>query len=194
MILPETLPEAGTTLIPIARSAIAGEFGLCHRADESASWLREPGATFVTLTQSGRLRGCIGSLEAFRPLLLDVKANAIAAAFRDPRFSPLSVHELGTTEIEVSLLSPTQPLRVTSQEEALTLLRPGIDGVVFRFGRHHSTFLPQVWEQLPTPEEFLGRLKQKSGLPASFWHDDVQLARYTVTKWKESELAPAATS
>ena len=191
MIVAEVIPLAGTVLVPIARSAIAREFGVTHQADESATWLREPGATFVTLTQTGRLRGCIGSLEAHRPLLLDVKANAVAAAFRDPRFPPLAAGELRITEIEVSLLSPAEHLRFSTEDEALSLFQPGVDGVIFSYGAHRSTFLPQVWEQLPTPTEFMSRLKQKAGLPATFWDDQVRLSRYTVTSWKESELPPA---
>lgn len=193
MALPEIPADAGRDLIPIARSAIAGEFGLTHPADATAPWLRDPGATFVTLTQTGRLRGCIGSLEAHRTLLADVTGNAVAAAFRDPRFPPLSIAEYRITEIEVSLLSASEPLPAGSEADALAHLRPGIDGLIFRYGWHRSTFLPQVWDQLPDPAEFLARLKQKAGLPASFWAEDVHLARYTVTKWKESELTPATT-
>lgn len=180
--------QAGHVLLPLARAAIRREFGHAHAADDSASWLLAPGACFVTLTQQGELRGCIGSLEAHRPLLVDVRANAVAAAFRDPRFAPLALAELNATEIEVSLLSPMQVLDFGSEADALSQLRPGVDGLVFEFGARRSTFLPQVWEQLPGVREFMAHLKRKAGLPADFWHEDVRLQRYTVAKWKESEL------
>lgn len=183
--------DAGQTLLPIARASIARALGRDLAASETAPWLLEPGACFVTLTQQGELRGCIGSLEAHRPLLADVKANAVAAAFRDPRFSPLSEHELDVVEIEVSQLSLMQPLTFASEAEALAQLRPGVDGVVFEFGARRSTFLPQVWEQLPDTQEFMAHLKRKAGLPVSFWAAEVRLQRYTVSKWKESDLASA---
>lgn len=183
--------NAGHTLLPIARASIARTLGRSLAANETAPWLVEPGACFVTLTQHGELRGCIGSLEARLPLLADVKANAVAAAFQDPRFSPLSEHELDVIEIEVSQLSLMQPLTFASEAEALAQLRPGVDGVVFEFGARRSTFLPQVWEQLPDTQEFMAHLKRKAGLPAGFWAAEVRLQRYTVSKWKESDLASA---
>ena len=183
--------DAGKILLPIARASIARALGRDMAASESAPWLMEAGACFVTLTQQGELRGCIGTLQAHRPLLADVQANAVAAAFRDPRFSPLSVRELDITAVEVSLLSPMRPLAFSSEADALAQLRPGIDGVVFEFGTHRSTFLPQVWEQLPDPDEFMAQLKRKAGLPASFWAAEVRLQRYTVSKWKEDDLATA---
>lgn len=180
--------EKGRILIPIARATISRTLGRPMEADESAQWLREPGACFVTLTQFGELRGCIGSLEARRPLLEDVKINAYAAAFRDMRFSPLTLAELDYTEVEVSLLSPMQPMTFSDEREALEQLRPGVDGVVFECGYYRSTFLPQVWEQLPESGIFLAHLKRKAGLPPDFWAPGVKLSRYTVSKWKESEL------
>ncbi len=175
----------GQLLLPIARAAIATALGQPQQADQSAAWLHEPGACFVTLTQHGQLRGCIGSLSARRELLADVQANAVAAALQDSRFAPLTLPELAHTDIEVSLLSPLQAMHFVSQQQALAQLRPGIDGVVFECQRWRSTFLPQVWEQLPTPAEFMGHLKQKAGLPRDFWSDDVHLYRYTVTHWSE---------
>lgn len=179
--------ERGTVLLAIARAAISDALGRPMVADESAPWLKEPGATFVTLTQRGELRGCIGSLEAHRPLLQDVKANALAAAFRDPRFLPLGRDELDATRVEVSLLSPCQPLDFACEGDALARLRPSVDGVVFEYGACRSTFLPQVWEQLPDPAQFMAHLKRKAGLPAEFWADGVKLSCYTVCKWKESD-------
>ncbi len=184
----------GQVLLPLARAAIAREFGHAGLADDTAPWLRERGACFVTLTQDGRLRGCIGTLEAHRALLDDVRANALAAAFHDPRFAPLSARELNRTEVEVSLLSPMETMTFDTETEALAQLRPGVDGVVLAFGARRSTFLPQVWEQVPEVEEFMAHLKRKAGLPADFWHGEVRLQRYTVAKWKERGLRPATTA
>jgi AmmeMemoRadiSam system protein A len=178
--------ERGQILLPIARAAIADALGRRHAAREDATWLQEHGACFVTLTQEGELRGCIGSLEAHRPLLADVKANACAAAFRDPRFPPLAEAELDYTQVEISLLSPMEPMSVISEEDALAQLRPLVDGVVFEYGYYRSTFLPQVWEQLPQPEDFMAYLKRKAGVSADFWAAGVRLSRYTVSKWKEN--------
>lgn len=177
----------GNTLIKHARHAITSRFKELPGIPETAPWLQEAGATFVTLTQHGQLRGCIGSLEAHRPLLEDVRANAIAAAFHDPRFAPLTEDELALTQVEVSLLSPQASLTFSSEADALAQLRPGIDGVVLAYGHHRSTFLPQVWEQLPTPQQFMAHLKRKAGLPEQFWSDEIKLSRYTVTKWKEQQ-------
>lgn len=179
---------AGNVLLPIARASIAQALARPLEAPEDAPWLQEWGASFVTLTQQGQLRGCIGSLQAHRALLADVKANAVAAALQDPRFAPLSAHELEITEIEVSLLSGMQPMAFSSESEALAQLRPGEDGVVLEYGRYRSTFLPQVWDQLPSAPLFLAQLKQKAGLPAQFWASEVRLQRYTVRKFRESDL------
>mgnify|MGYP000925228888 CR=1 FL=1 len=177
----------GSALLVTARNAIAKRFGLTGSPVEPVAELAEPGATFVTLTQAGQLRGCIGSLEAWRPLLTDVEENARNAAFRDPRFQPLGETELAGTRVEVSLLTPAEPLVFRDEAEALAQLRPNIDGVIFSAGRHRTTFLPQVWEQLPEPVDFMARLKQKAGLPSNYWGPDVRLERYTVKKWKEGE-------
>lgn len=184
--------KPGKVLLPIARSSIGRALGRPHEAPENAPWLQELGACFVTLTQQGQLRGCIGSLQAHRSLLVDVKANAVAAALHDPRFAPLAALELEHTEIEVSLLSSMQAMQFSGEAEALAQLRPGVDGVVLEFGRYRSTFLPQVWEQLPAVTEFMAHLKRKAGLPADFWAAEVKLQRYTVSKWKESDLQPSA--
>lgn len=187
----------GQVLIPLARDVIAEALGAKTlrnpgvAIEDSQPWLQEAGATFVTLTQNLQLRGCIGSLQAYRPLLQDIKANAYAAAFRDPRFSPLQAHELDETEVEVSLLSAMQPLQFRDEQHAWSQLRAGLDGVVLEFGAHRSTFLPQVWEQLPEVRDFIARLKQKAGLPAAFWHEEVRLYRYTVQKFREGDTAPS---
>jgi hypothetical protein len=180
--------DQGQTLLAIARAAIAEQLGVPTPSFDAPEWLDEPGATFVTLTCAGALRGCIGSLVAERPLRTDVENNALAAAFSDPRFPPLSKREYRAIEVEVSLLSPMQPVTVESETHAMTLLRPGVDGVLLEYGRRRGTFLPQAWEQLPEPRAFLAHLKQKAGLPADFWADEVRLSRYTVSKWRESEF------
>ena len=178
--------EKGASLLQLARAEIAKQFWELMPAPPARPWMAEPGASFVTLTRHGDLRGCIGSLEAHRPLGQDVRENALAAAFRDPRFMPLSRAEFDEVRVEVSVLSPHEPLVVGSEKDALDALRPGIDGVVFEYGNSRSTFLPQVWEQLPDPAEFLAHLKRKAGLPLDFWTEGVRLSRYTVSKWKES--------
>jgi len=132
------------------------------------------------------LRGCIGSLQPYRSLLADVQANAVAAALRDTRFAPLSLAELAHTDIEVSVLSPMQPMQFADEADVLAQLRPGVDGVVLEFGPHRSTFLPQVWEQLPQARDFMAHLKRKAGLPADFWDAGVRLQRYTVQPWHET--------
>jgi AmmeMemoRadiSam system protein A len=180
--------DQGPTLLAIARAAIAEQLGVPAPSFGAPEWLDEPGATFVTLTCAGALRGCIGSLVAERALRADVESNALAAAFSDPRFPSLSKREYREIEVEVSLLSPMQPVTVESESHALTVLRPGIDGVLLEYGRRRGTFLPQVWEQLPEPRAFLAHLKQKAGLPADFWADKVRLSRYTVTKWREAAV------
>ena len=179
--------QRGEVLLPIARAAISNALKVSCGADESAPWLVEHGACFVTLTQSGELRGCIGSLQAHRPLLADVKGNAVSAALRDPRFPPLNMDELDITEIEISLLSTAQDMIVQNEADALAQLRPHVDGIVFEYGPYRSTFLPQVWESLSQPRDFLAMLRRKAGLPGDFWAEDVKLSRYSVTKWREKD-------
>ena len=179
--MPEGDPR-GPILIAIAREAIEQD-GDLPRGDWPHDWLRTPGASFVTLRLEDELRGCIGSLEARRPLGHDVAHNARAAAYRDPRFPPVGRHEWPRLGVEVSLLSPREPLAAASEAEALELLRPGVDGIYLEFGANGATFLPQVWDNLPEPADFLGQLKRKAGLPANFWHRDLRLSRYTVEKF-----------
>ncbi|MDD5248555.1 MAG: AmmeMemoRadiSam system protein A [Rhodocyclaceae bacterium] len=179
------MDELGNALLIRARNAIAAEFGMPPQPEPAHPRLAKPGATFVTLTRDGDLRGCIGSLEAWRPLASDLLANACAAAFRDPRFPPLAREELPATRVEVSLLTAPEALLVSDEADALRRLRPGVDGVIFEWRGQHATFLPQVWDSLPEPKEFLAHLKQKAGLAPDFWAPDVRLYRYEVRKWKE---------
>jgi len=178
--------DPGPLLLRLARSAIAGSLGVSQEDCEPADWLNQPGATFVTLTHEGKLRGCIGTLVAERPLHEDVAQNARAAAFRDPRFPPVTLQEFTRLGIEVSLLSPLEPVVFSSEMHLLSLLRPGVDGLLIEHGRLRGTFLPQVWEQLPEPHSFLEQLKRKAGLPAGFWAPEIRVSRYTVSKWRES--------
>ncbi len=181
--------DAARTLLPIARASIATQLGKNHPADESAAWLREQGASFITLNLEKKLRGCIGSLRAHRALLDDIKANAQAAAFKDPRFKPLTVDEYESIEVEISLLSALNALTFTNETSALAQLQPHVHGVIFEYGHHHSTFLPQVWDSFNDPVIFMATLKQKAGLPPNFWEPGVKLHTYTVAKFRESDLS-----
>jgi hypothetical protein len=182
----------GRALLHHARGAIAEELSLSCHATEHHPLLDEPGATFVTLMQRGKVRGCVGTLEALRPLQLDVRENAQGAAFRDPRFAALARHEFDSVAVEVSLLGPSERLRVASEAELVAFLRPEIDGVTLEYGTLRATFLPQVWVGLRDPVRFLAELKRKAGLPAGFWSSELCVSRYQVTKWKEGELAALA--
>lgn len=136
-------------------------------------------ASFVTLQIEGALRGCIGVLEAIRPLVMDVAHNAFAAAFEDPRFPPLSRAELPHLEIHISILTPPQAMQFSSEADLLGQIRPGIDGLILEDRGRRGTFLPSVWEQLPNPAEFLEHLRHKAGLPARYWSDTLAVSRYT---------------
>ncbi len=179
--------ERGAVLLEIARESLTEALGGkdFQERPPGETWLEEPGATFITLRKNGELRGCVGSLRAYRPLLDDIRSNVRAAAFSDDRFPPVQPEELPDLSVEVSLLSPSEPIPFRDQKEALAALRPGVDGVIFEYQGRRSTFLPQVWEQLSDPRDFLAQLKLKAGLSATFWHPDVKLWRYTVSKWAE---------
>jgi MEMO1 family protein len=181
----------GQTLLAHASHAIAQALGQTTTQPPCPEWLQHTGASFVTLTIQGQLRGCIGTLQARRSLLDDVRANAVAAALRDPRFAPLSAAEWARTRVEVSLLSPAKPLVFASEADAIGQLHRGVDGVILQWRDKRATFLPQVWEQLREPAQFWSRLKLKAGLAADFWSPDVQVSRYTVTHWLAPEpLSP----
>lgn len=181
----DTHMHRGRTLLAIARATIGRQLGLSMTAREDADFLAAPGATFVTLQLDGQLRGCIGSLSPHRSLLDDVCKNARSAAFLDPRFTPLSLREFGRVTVEVSELSPQTPIAFRDEADLLTQLRPGIDGLVLEVDGHRGTFLPQVWESLPSPADFLAHLKRKAGLRPDHPLTGARVARYTVDKWKE---------
>ena len=180
----------GRVLISIARSVIAKELHIAidEYPTSGLSWLEKPAATFVTLTVNDKLRGCIGTLEAHRSLLDDVSGNARAAAFDDPRFPALTADDFAGLMVEVSVLTEIEAMHAHTEDVAISKLRPGIDGVVFKFGMYKATFLPQVWDQLPDPVDFLGHLKVKAGLSAEFWHPEVLLYKYQVKKYREKDL------
>lgn len=190
-------PALGHALVTAARQAIAGGLGLTPDAPPAPSdhpALDRLGATFVSLhAAGGRLRGCVGRLEATRALGDDVRANALAAAFADSRFAPLHPDEWAGLQVEVSLLEPAEPLGVRHEAEALAALRPGIDGVIFEWRGARATFLPQVWQQCPEPAQFLTALKRKAGLPADFWALDVRLSRYRVRSFSDPVTQPDST-
>ena len=171
------------TLLDLARASI--EHGLAHgtplKVELSAydPELQQERAVFVTLNLDQQLRGCIGHLEAIQPLVVDVAENAFSAAFRDPRFSPLSQREFPDLEIHISVLSPAEAIEFNSEQELLDQVRPGTDGLILEEGYRQGTFLPSVWESLPDKQDFLKHLKMKAGLAPNYWSDNIKVSRYT---------------
>lgn len=147
---------------------------------EYSEGLRDPGASFVTLMLRGELRGCVGSLEAKRPLVVDVAHNARAAAFDDPRFPALTPDEGGQLELHISVLSALEPIACEHEGDVIRALRPGVDGLVIEEGRLRATYLPTVWDSLPEPREFLRQLKRKAGLSPDHWSTRLRVRRYTI--------------
>lgn len=161
------------------RHGLAADRPLAPATADYPEVLRSIRATFVTLHRHNALRGCIGTLEARHPLVEDVARNAYAAAFEDPRFPPLAMQELEGLEIHISVLSPSEPVAVASEEELLAQLRPGVDGLILEDRGYRGTFLPSVWESLPRPGDFLRHLKAKAGLSPAHWSDTLRVRRYT---------------
>jgi AmmeMemoRadiSam system protein A len=176
-------------LLRIARAAIfqglAGAKEDAPLLAEVPVELMEERASFVTLQLDGRLRGCIGSLEACRPLAGDVEENARAAAFKDPRFPPLTRKEFDAVDIHISVLSAPAAISFSSETDLVAKIRPGIDGLILEEGYRRGTFLPSVWEQLPDARLFLAHLKMKAGLPESYWSDTIRVFRYTAEYFGE---------
>ncbi len=179
-----SLEEAGSTLLSVARGAIDRNLLRKGATELRKPWLEQSGATFVTLTRGGRLRGCIGSLEAARPLGVDVAENALGAAFRDPRFPALTAEEWPQCGLEVSLLSAPKPIHFADEDDLLAQIRAGEDGLILEAEGRRGTFLPQVWEGLPDKRTFLAELVKKAGLPESTRLARCKLARYRVAKWQ----------
>jgi AmmeMemoRadiSam system protein B/AmmeMemoRadiSam system protein A len=179
--------DAGNTLISIAAGSISSGLGLAPAPSvDGAAWLDQAGATFVTLLRAGELRGCIGSLEAARPIGADVADNALGAAFRDPRFAALTRDEWPLCTVEVSLLSPPKRIQFADEDHLLGLIRAGEDGLILEADGRRATFLPQVWESIADTRRFLDELKRKAGIPASTRLGRCKVARYRVIKWKET--------
>lgn len=182
-------PNERAALLRAARQALSAR--LRHgrapktRIERFADPLQGHGAAFVTLRQEGRLRGCIGSLQAYRPLIHDVTENAVGAGFDDPRFAPLADGELADTGISIAVLSPPQRLSVSSQADLEARLEPGRDGLILREGKRRSTFLPMVWTSLPDPRAFIEGLKVKAGLPGDYWSDSLRIERYRAESFAE---------
>lgn len=185
----ETPAEHRRLLLVLARDSIG--HGLRHDAPPQPDGNAYPPellahrASFVTLHLQQRLRGCIGSLQAHRPLIEDVAWNAHAAAFRDHRFQPLREAEFAALHIEISILSVPEAFPVRSEAELLEKLRPGVDGLILEEGTRRATFLPAVWDSLPEPREFVTQLKLKAGMPANHWSDRLRVSRYAAEKFGE---------
>jgi AmmeMemoRadiSam system protein A len=175
-------PKDWQTLLITARHAI--KYGLTYKKapkmelKKYSSTLQQPGASFVTLKESNVLRGCIGSLEAHQPLIQDVAEHAFAAAFKDPRFAPVNHIEEPVIHISISVLSPVEAMHFDSQNDLVSQIEAGKDGLILEYLHHKGTFLPSVWEQLPDKQEFLNHLKQKAGLSADFWSNEIKVSRY----------------
>lgn len=178
------------TLLRIAREAM--ENAVRRRSlppleiDSLTQRLRENGASFVTLTIHDDLRGCIGALEAYQPLAEDVREHAIAAALEDPRFPPVHESELGSIVIEASYLTKPQEVPYSNSEDLLLKIRPHVDGVILKHGFRRATFLPQVWEKIPEPAEFLRQLCYKMGERPNLWRETkLQVYVYQVEEFHE---------
>ena len=174
-------------LLHLARSAIFarlnGEDSFNINSSRLDPLLHAHRGSFVTLNLNGRLRGCIGSLQASRPLFLDVTHNAGAAAFQDPRFKPLSAEEYPALELHISVLSTPVPVAIDSRSSLVDFLRPGVHGLILEEGSRRATYLPSVWEQLPDPERFIGELKAKAGLPRDGWSRSIRVSVYTTDEF-----------
>jgi len=182
--------EEQKLLLETARNAIWKELNKEEKLplviDEYSPILQEKGACFITLKKKGVLRGCVGSIEVVQPLIRDVRDRAVAAAFQDYRFPPLTLPEFDEIRIEISRLTQPCILNYEDAEDLINKLRPQIDGVILRYQTRRATFLPQVWEQLPSPELFLNRLCIKMGLDQTAWRSvKLQVETYQVEKFQE---------
>lgn len=187
--------EDRTRLLDIARHTVAEGVRTGRRPPPPSAAgvsprLRAPGASFVTLERDGRLLGCIGTLEAHRPLAVDVAANAYAAAFEDPRLPPVTAADLPHMDVKISVLGPLEPVPAATPGELLEAVEPHRHGLVIAAGAHRGTFLPAVWKQIPDPGAFLAHLLAKAGLPPDRWPRDARAWRYEVTEL--TSPAPAA--
>jgi AmmeMemoRadiSam system protein A len=178
--------ERGPTLLRWARTRLVQKLGGPPASRPSAPWCSEFGATFVTLHwKDGCLQGCIGSIEPRFAIVDDVEHNVIAAACHDPRGRRLELADVDELGIELSILSPLEPIEFHDEASALAAIRPGVDGVVLGWQGERATFLPSMWSRLPGVREFMQGLKTKAGLPGSFWRADLKLWRYAVDRYSE---------
>ena len=182
------------TLLRLARHALEASLDDRPLVIPPDPWLQAPGAAFVSLRQrpGGALRGCVGSVEARQPLGHAVASAAIAAAFRDARFKPVVAAELSSICVEISVLSPLEPLPVASEADARSRLDRSRPGVVLQAGWRRSVLLPKVWDSIEDAGEFLRHLKLKAGLPAGFWSDSIELSVFTCDELAEPDDRPAA--
>jgi len=183
--------EEQQTLLRMAREAmehgVRGEKLPTLNTETLSAHLRENGASFITLTVRGQLRGCIGALEAYQPLAEDVREHAVAAALEDPRFPPVREDELSRIQIEVSRLTRPIPLNYKDADDLVSKLRPHVDGVILRDGYRRATFLPQVWEKIPDPVEFLNNLCYKMGMSENLWRSKhPEVLTYHVEEFHET--------
>ena len=190
----EQIPqEYGPRLLKLVRDTIGQRLGVVDEVDQTGlegEQLHQDLATFVTLKIEGRLRGCIGNLEPAGPLLGTLAQNGRHAAFNDHRFSPLSEEEFKRVQIDISILSSAAPLEYTDDQDLLTKLRPGVNGVILEKGRARATFLPQVWKQLPEPTQFMEHLCRKAGLSPTAWRGKgIKIYLYQVQSFKEEKHA-----
>ena len=180
---PSLSPDDRATLLRVATDSIAHGLRsgrpLPVDVETFATALQPMRATFVTLEIDHHLRGCIGMLEAVRPMVEDVAYNAFDAAFNDPRFAPVNATEQQQLDIHISILSVPEPMQFESADDLLRQIRPGIDGLILQDGAHRGTFLPSVWESLADAPTFLAHLKGKAGLPVDYWSDTIHVSRYT---------------
>lgn len=181
------------TLLEVARRSIDSGLKSGHPWALTPSGfhrdLKAVRASFVTLQSNGRLRGCIGHLDAVQPLVVDVAENAFAAAFRDPRFTPLSEAEWPDIDIHLSILTPPEPMQFSDEADLIRQVHPHEDGLILQDGPNRGTFLPSVWDSLPNPTDFLTHLKLKAGLAANHWSDGVEVYRYRTESFGEDSIA-----
>ena len=176
-------PKEQNEMLNIAAASIT--FGLKNNrpinidAEQYSSKLQAHRATFITLERDGRLRGCIGSLVAHQSLVEDIASNAYSAAFKDPRFDPMTSNEFEQLDIHVSILSPAETMLINSEQTLLDQIQPGIDGLILTEQNHRATFLPSVWETLPDKNQFLSELKKKAGLSSQYWSSTIKFEKYS---------------
>ncbi len=184
--------EERATLLSIARKSIA--WGFENNAffpinlKECPQSLSQQGACFVTLKEKGVLRGCVGVLQAHQPLCVDVSEHAWAAAFADRRFNNIKTDELEGLSISISVLGKPEPIQFSSEADLMRQLKPHQDGLILQEGSKKSTFLPSVWESLPSPEAFLAQLKRKAGFAEDYWSESMMISRYVTESFGDKTV------